>query len=195
MIATDFSRAKAVCAVRYANFASDCCKSVASAPHLDYSARRADVAEGNDLGQRKRPTGSNPEPATRPRKIRPWDCPSRHKPGDGPSRRNHVTVDPRRNHVSVDPRRNHVTVHPRRKQGPMLNYGCGQKLDSGLAYAAPGRRIIPVAPTEAGTRDSLCFGRSGNPVIPVVPAEAGTQWRSWGDRNDSKDTGSPLSRG
>src|ERR1700682_1119808 len=34
MIATDFSRAKAVCAARYANFAADCCKSVVSAPHL-----------------------------------------------------------------------------------------------------------------------------------------------------------------
>jgi hypothetical protein len=186
MIATDFSRAKAVCAVRYANFASDCCKSVASAPHLDYSARRADVAEGNDLGQRKRPTGSNPEPATRPRKIRPWDC---------PSRRNHVSVDPRRNHVTVDPRRNHVSVDPRRKRGPMLNYGCGQKLDSGLAYAAPGLRIIPVAPMAAGTQRFPSFRRNREPSDSRRSRGSGNPVAFVGDRNDSKDTGSPLSRG
>jgi len=168
MIAIDFSRAKAVCAVRYANFASDCCKSVASAPHLDYSARRADVAEGNDLGQRRRPTGSNPEPAPRPRKIRPWVCPSR---------------------------RNHVTVHPGASRDPCHPAGAVRNWIPGLRMRHRDDASFPSLRRKREPSDSLCFRGSGNPVIPVVPAEAGTQWRSWGDRNDSKDTGSPLSRG
>ena len=63
MIAIDFSRAKAVCAVRYANFTADCCKYVVSAPHLGLLEGERMLPGGNDLGQRKRPTGSNPEPA------------------------------------------------------------------------------------------------------------------------------------
>ena len=45
----------------------------------------------------------------------------------------------------------------------MRSYGCGQKLDSGLRYAALGRRIIPVAPAEAGTQRFPSFPRKREP--------------------------------
>jgi hypothetical protein len=98
------------------------------------------------------------------RPAQPRDGPSRHKPGDGPSRR---------------------------KQGlPMLSYGCGQKLDSGLAYAAPGRRIIPVAPTEAGTQRFPSFRRKREandfPSFPRKREPSGVR-HPW--RDVRKDTG------
>src|ERR1700737_217112 len=52
-----FFKSKAVCAVRYANFAGELLQKRRFRPIF---ARRAGAADGNDLWQRERPTGSNP---------------------------------------------------------------------------------------------------------------------------------------
>jgi hypothetical protein len=76
----------------------------------------------------------------------------------------------------------------RRKPGPMLSYECAQKLDSGLACAAPDDASFLLFPRQRrpSGRQRVPHCRhsraSGNPVvasaslIAVIPAQAATQW-------------------
>jgi len=74
MIAIDFSRAKAVCAVRYANFTGDCCKFVVSAPHLGLLGKASGCCPGamtlgSGKGRQVQIRSLQQVPGTRP-----WDC-------------------------------------------------------------------------------------------------------------------------